>query len=130
MKNIKEQFVTYEIAVTLKKLGFDEPCLGYFNADEEFIYGINLRMIKYAHRYNKEDDSVLAPLWQQCIDWFREKYDIDIEIHSKFGHGTGWWANLCYNPTRTEVLNIAIFDNYYEARERAILECIELLKKV
>lgn len=72
--------------------------------------------------------SATAPLWQQAIDWVRKEHDIDIEIHSKFGQGNGWWANLCYNPTRTEVLNIAMFDNYNEARKQAIIESIEIIK--
>ena len=29
------------------------------------IYGIDIKMIKYAYKYHKEDESVLAPLWQQ-----------------------------------------------------------------
>ena len=27
---MKEQFVTYEIALKLKELGFDEPCIAYY----------------------------------------------------------------------------------------------------
>ena len=108
----------------MKELGFNEPCIATFDEDEDFD------LQNFEQNYDTFPSHIIAvPLWQQCVDWFREKHDIDIEIHSKFGHGTGWWANLCYNPTRTEVLNIAIFDNYYEAREQAILECIELLKK-
>ena len=30
MKTIKDQFVTYEIALAMKELGFDEPCLARY----------------------------------------------------------------------------------------------------
>ena len=117
---MEKQFVTYEIALVMKELGFDEECFGYYRNDNKFFY--------FGEDSRVQKDSILSPIWQQCIDFFREKQEIDIEIHSKFGQGCGWWANLCYNPTRTEVLNVGMFNDYYKAREQAILKCIELCK--
>lgn len=34
---MKEQFVTYEIALKLKELGFDEPCFGYYRPMKEWM---------------------------------------------------------------------------------------------
>lgn len=76
---MQKQFVTYDIALKLKELGFDEECLAYYNPQEEFICGIDMDMIKYAHKYHKEDDSVLAPLWQQAIDWLAAEYKLVVE---------------------------------------------------
>lgn len=135
---MKEQFVTYEIALALKELGFDEKCFviffkGILNNGHHVNYISNeWESTFYRNKTNSEANSidiVSAPLWQQVIDFFREKHDIDIEIHSSFGSGGWWWANLCYNPTRTEVLNIARFENYNEARKQAILKAIELCKE-
>ena len=34
---MKEQFCTYEIALKLKELGFDEPCFGYYTPMKEWM---------------------------------------------------------------------------------------------
>ena len=34
---MKEQFVTYEIALKLKELDFNEECFGYFNEKKNLI---------------------------------------------------------------------------------------------
>ena len=39
---MEKEFVTYEIALELKQLGFDEPCFGYYVDGE--LRGINLGM--------------------------------------------------------------------------------------
>lgn len=33
---MKKEFVPYELAVKLKELGFDEPCLAVFNESKKF----------------------------------------------------------------------------------------------
>ena len=68
---MKKEFVTYEQALALKELGFDELCLFYYGDNEIF------RM------YNQseiEEDLIGAPLYQQAFRWFREKYDLQYTI--------------------------------------------------
>lgn len=72
---MEKQFVTYEIAVALKELGFDEPCMGlYYIENKEFS------KTNYSHsNIVKSNDFIVdAPLWQQVIDWFRVKYQIEV----------------------------------------------------
>ena len=73
---MEKEFVPYDIALAMKELGFDEPCFGYFNPDEELVYGIDIKTVEYVLKYHKEDKSVLAPLYQQAFRWFREKYNL------------------------------------------------------
>ena len=79
---MKNQFCSYEIAKQLKELGFDEECLASYH---------NTKIIGYEKEswlvLNGDSDQFLestfickAPLWQQVIDWFKEKYNIHIEI--------------------------------------------------
>jgi hypothetical protein len=35
---MKNQFIPHELSLELKKLGFDEPCLGYYNCDWDFVF--------------------------------------------------------------------------------------------
>ena len=136
---MKKQFVTYEIALKLKELGFDEECLGFW-----YVSQINNSCIELRHgmcifkstsiELSKYPKNVLAPLWQQCVDWFREKHKINIFFDCEMNISSmevDWfkyrykiyidriWSNKgCYNGSEI----------YEEAREQAILKCIELLK--
>ena len=129
---MKKQFVTYEIALKLKKLGFDEECLGIYNPELNMnIYGVGVNWnTENINDIKKEWCS--APLYQQIIDWLREKHLIDID--------NGWCIS---NPLgkKQEGYNISVYDrikdefivrdfhiDYYKAREQAILKAIELIK--
>ena len=148
---MKEQFITYEIALKLKELGFDEGCLAY--------YGDNI-LIFDKHEYLECDIKAnyvlgwknqvitLAPLWQQVIDWFREKYNIHITINPnlKFNTEIGEalpkdltyrviFDNRFYLTWSDNKIPVLCFDlskgynfkSYNEAKEQAILKAIELI---
>lgn len=71
---MKEQFVTYELALELKKLGFDEECFGYFNGGTLYIYQEE-DLEPWLRSYPQ------APLWQQAFYWLLWKLKhISIEI--------------------------------------------------
>jgi hypothetical protein len=59
---MEKEFIQYTEALALKELGFDEPCLGYY--DE----GGNL--------YTEMVEVLKAPLYQQAFRFFREKYNL------------------------------------------------------
>ena len=149
---MKSQFVTYEIAKSLKELEFDEPCLAGY---ENFDCGIQLHIpagkhssvskIPFYKNYSKQNTHIVkAPLWQQVIDWFREKYEVDINIYIKkvsngniaiyvfsiffiAEHPDKKWYNesLDYDSQKENV----DFVRYSTAREQAILKAIELVSK-
>ena len=86
---MKEQFVTYEIALKLKELGFDEPCCALFRHERLFpILGFEI--------INSIKQSVIAaPLWQQAFNWIFKQLDfyypfIRLEIYSDASGG--WYA--------------------------------------
>lgn len=123
---MKEQFCNYEISLKLKELGFDEECCGAYmirtNGDKAFS---QIHFMK--PNYSKWD--VYVPLWQQVIDWFREKYNLAIFIDMNCMENTGYTfyiGNLISRETIFE--NYENINTYSEAREQAILKCIELLK--
>lgn len=74
---MKNEFVPYKIAVKLKEIGFDEPCLAWY-------YGPDLWMVdqKEAQPINSRKGSirggngVLAPTRQSALSWFREKHGL------------------------------------------------------
>ena len=50
---MKEQFVTYEIALKLKELGFDEDCFGYYRPMKEWMMeGTKFNFERHFHGCN------------------------------------------------------------------------------
>lgn len=50
---MKEQFITFEIALKLKELGFDEPCFGYYTPMKEWMMeGTRLNPERHFHGCN------------------------------------------------------------------------------
>jgi hypothetical protein len=127
---MKDQFVTYQIANKLKAVNFDEPCLGKFNLLNQY-----LRLFNDGNFYKNSNCSLndlTAPLWQQVIDWFREKYDIVISIVPipLYLHAENYlfmWQILGYKELGEKDENNGGY-SYLEAREVAILKAIEVLK--
>ena len=128
---MKEQFVTYDIALKLKKLGFDEPCFGW-----HFYEEFNPLRIQKCETYLEIESCTKAPLWQQVIDWFEEKYNLHIKFdligHSKIMHTFKIYSTGDIFLPRKEENTTSYFGECYEsfkeAREQAILKVLELIK--
>ena len=69
---MNEYFASYKISTFFKNIGFYDKCLGFY------ING-KLHIGEDISPYIHEDNQIiLAPLWQQCIDWFRDNHKIMI----------------------------------------------------
>lgn len=116
---MKNQFVTYKIALKLKELGFNEECLGYFrNNTKSFHLGEDTRVQK---------DSVLAPLWQQVIDWLDNK---DIHIILYFPQSISGCIGIISTVENSMLLVDeigTIWKNRIDFYEAAILKAIEII---
>ena len=81
--NTDKEFVPHEQALALKELGFDEPCFGRYNPDNDLI-------VSHTETYNTDFRKTLftqAPTFSQAFKWFREKYDLK-EKYGVFPHHT------------------------------------------
>ena len=74
---MEKEFVTYEIASELKKLGFDEPCWGYYDVNEGYSIGY---AFCYSDRESQPEIGCSAPLYQQVFRWFEEKYSYFVDV--------------------------------------------------
>ncbi len=132
---MEEQFVSYEIANKLKELGFNVPTMAFYDEAGRFVF------VPYnEHNINEgtliEDQSsdvnpgtmkmcatfdCAAPLWQQAIDWLREKHTCHILIRMDDGdyyfetHYGGEFQASC-KPT------------FEETREASILIALESIR--
>jgi hypothetical protein len=134
---MKHLFVPYEIAVELKKLGFNEPCCAFYSA---------LSSEKRRFLWTKGDsitnsyavNTITAVLYQQVIDWFRENHEIIIDPeYVALKRGEDLWRCLVYyypkyKHKRAYVEPLApeyVQEGYYKILEKAVRAAIELLKK-
>jgi len=121
---MKNQFVTYEIALALKELGFNEACLGayYPEPDSELIpckwYNNN------NHRLNPK---IAAPLWQQAIDYLREKHNLHVEI--RYLDSVAKYGYILTKILENDEIEEEYYFDYYEAREVATFKAIEICKQ-
>ena len=134
--NMKEQFVSYKIALKLKELEFDEVCFAHYcNGDLITKTAILKSSTMQYYQQNNINPSnqykgkkCTAPLWQQVIDWFREFKNIVIEVWYDNTQDDGFpWLYEIYINNKEHEHNGSYYDSFYEAREQAILKAIELI---
>jgi hypothetical protein len=109
---MEQEFIPYEQALDLKKLGFDEPCFGYYTGDKMHLVIRPLML-----RANElESYVVTAPTFSQAFRWFREKYGFYNQIHKGYG-----WEGIIRNSVNG---NIEWNDGTYNSPEEAELACL------
>lgn len=126
-----EDFVTYEQALALKKLGFDYKCNHLYENDgtfkEDDCYGsCNTSKIEY---YRKEDYAD-APTLAQVDKWLRSK-GLWVEICLEPFDEKGWQFDI-FNLKDHRYYNFAfstVYDTYEKALSAGITECIKILEK-
>jgi hypothetical protein len=83
---MNKEFIPYKLALKLKELGFEEPCFGYWKMSDWLIEE-KTRTDGYTHA----DQLCSAPLYQQVVEWLRQK-GIIIELIVD-----GWGDDNCVN---------------------------------
>ena len=129
---MKKLFVPYEIALKLKELGFNEECFGeYRQFDGDTPY---LQLYQDIDSCSTDDadycytTECLAPLYQQVIDWFREKHDFNIEILRLKEDREKYWGCITTKELYPEYLDFSDGNDYYTTKEKTILKAIEIIK--
>jgi len=130
---MKNQFVPYDIALALKKLGFDEPCFTYWVND-----GVN---ITFATTHNRSGWSMIgfennqmikkaglctAPLYQEAFDWFREKHDLHIVLERITENEFSYFI-YDHSLTKTKEYSLLDRDGFVKTYDKAKLACLNRL---
>ena len=119
---MKTEFVTYEQALALKELGFDEHCFGRY-----WIKEFQLRSPKDYNASTEKIDSVSAPLYQQAFRWFDYSTDWSgFIIPSKEEGCFDWWIQNYEDPNYLTIES----DDWYRNREEAELACLNKLIEI
>jgi len=118
---MNKEFIPYEQALVLKELGFDEPCFGWWFADEEML------IIDKSTKSTSEN-IIQAPLYQQAFKFFREKYKLSGTPHYFTG---GFYCYTINDMKDTKESNrlFTEFETYKEAELECLKKLIEIVKK-
>lgn len=134
----KEDFVTYEQALALKKLGFNEECLFHYEENNEIYpngttrnFGNTFEITcKHLYRIFNKDKSrpyyIDAPTLAQVQKWFRS-IGYSIEPLSVDKHE--WLCPIAvYKGDKRDTIKMPnSYVSYEEALSAGITECIKLL---
>ena len=125
-------FVTYEQALALKELDFNEKCYAYFTKHEEFFY---FDVDDLSSAYTKNMDNLVvnsidklectAPLKSQVFEFFREKHELcgfslDIDKPNCYYYG----ISQLFSGETIEDTSEGPYNNSFEDAE---LDCIDKL---
>jgi len=119
---MEKEFCTYEQALAIKELGFDELCFGYYIETGEWVpASYSIQGTVYPSNSDLLPEWTSAPLKQQVLKFFREKYNITQNI-AKDGSlaKEGIWAY-------TIVADMIYFDDGFKTYEAAEDVCIDKL---
>jgi len=123
-----KDFIPYEQALTLKELGFDEPCIARWIVTDIRDGGeVKLEIWNDEDTEYEVKSSTKAPLFQQAFTWFREKYFL-------FGQITIAEYELENNGFEYEIKSkdksIDTWRGGYKTYEEAELECLKKLIEI
>tara|TARA_R110000782_G_scaffold36517_1_gene86770 strand:- start:228 stop:599 length:372 start_codon:yes stop_codon:yes gene_type:complete len=115
---MKQEFILYEQALSLKELDFNETCLGYCNSF--FKNDIIKEGINGCVNSALESNEVTLPLYQQAFRWFREKYNLHTTIHPDK------WCEI--SKDGLVVKDTCSYKTYKEAEIECLKKLIEIVK--
>jgi hypothetical protein len=121
---MKKEFVSYEQALALKELGFDEKCAANYY-EKLFYYETTFH---HPATMPNSPESCLAPLKQQVFRWFREKYEVYPTIMTETADNSLYFRFIAEGGP--EWLSFSkIYYTYEEAEDACIDKLIELAKQ-
>lgn len=79
-KTMEKEFVTYDLALRMKALGFDEPCLTRWGCTSKKLYLLSFKPLSNKDEEVLSGDFIAAPTWQSAFEFFRDKHSLESNI--------------------------------------------------
>jgi hypothetical protein len=122
-----KEFVSYEIALQLKHLEFDEHCFTYYyNISGKLRTNISIDLDDvWISGSIKKLDITLAPTFSQAFRFFRDKYRLEGSIYRL----NFKWASQVFNiETSTYCFKHEFFETYEKAEINSLQKMIKIVK--
>jgi len=128
------EFVTYPLALRLKAIGFDEPCMAvYFGNGENELFTFNPAIAKENTERMVELGHIPCPTFSQSFRWFREKYGLYHQINSYYNGGKITrimvFIHDVYEDTCHDELSNIPYLTYEEAELACLIKLIEIVEQ-
>jgi predicted AlkP superfamily phosphohydrolase/phosphomutase len=122
---MEKEFVPYELALRMKQLGFDEPCIAFYepNNKEVMVVGVPQRYNDPSLLYLKD---FCAPTYSQAFRWFREKNDLYYTIEGSKKYGFAFF--IYYENDDKDELKSKEYFTYEEAELACLEKLIEIVE--
>ena len=122
---MNKEFVSYEQALALKELGFDEPCFGYYDNQ---IKELDIISIEVCERLCKHETHIKAPTFSQAFRWFREKHGLYTEMFVDDDKTFGFMISYFVTGSRIDKPIVRSYNTYEEAEQACLDKLIEIVK--
>ena len=137
---MKTEFVTYEIALELKELGFDEPCFNrFYTKPQSKMFGVDEKGRNYPIKNTSKklytmgehfvlniNNAITAPLYQQAFRFFRDKYELYYTIEGSIKEGFQYFVYTYEYEIKSEEL----FNTYEKTELVCLVKLIEIVHQL
>jgi hypothetical protein len=130
-----KEFVPYELALRIKELGFDEPCLAiYSNANPKTgLYTLKKYRLKLIKQASQKDKGVKAPTWNSAFRWFREKHFYISYVCAPYKEHDEFYFRIRHigdviNEGQLESCESQVYNTYEEAELACLEKLIEIVE--
>ena len=117
---MEKEFIPYEQALALKELGFDEPCFKAYTEEYKTLISFSNTHTNSSVKGTSPAKPFTTPLYQQAFRWFREKYNINVNLTND-GYIT---LDMKNNKSYIDKAN-----SYEEAELECLKKLIEIVKQ-
>jgi len=129
---MEKEFVPYQQSVSLKELGFDEPCFAVYEDKKWFLVESKNSM---SYELCLKTDTFPVPTFSQAFRWFREKYG----LHSEILLDQTTQPKYCFeihkyedfgNYEEIKIGEWFLYRTYEEAELACLVGLIEIIKEI
>lgn len=154
MSKIEDKFITYQLALKLKELGFNEPCLAYyteFNGERKLSFNVDYKEVYSIGSYIKTDELGFlpiqllnshfapsyptAPTWSEAFEWLEDNISLikHLVIRKNDKEDSFWWSLKLNVPENVKIKGYSNFSkSRYQAKVDILtqaIQCIESASK-
>lgn len=105
---MRKYFVTYDMAMTLHKLGFSRHCIAWYTPQRK-LENTRGQLSDGTYRNSKAYPnlwvSCFAPTWDQVVDWLESRYKIRLHVaYCKYSSSRdNGWRYTFNSPTSNQI---------------------------
>lgn len=133
---MKKKFVPHQQSLELKELGFDDPCVGYYNHNKQLMRYFNpdedwnsLENQTLKNSQITMIDFVTSPLWQDAFNFLWWKFNYYAEFFVDDNKTFGYMITTFIDEKRVDSDIVRKFKTENECKKDCIINIINKIKE-